>query len=151
MINLKNAHSSAKNNSKDFLYRGITVTVRSFGRYNEITDYSPYAVLNKLHTKEVITKDQFNKYSNALTIANEMRLALYTAKDRQSDIVDNKHNVITHQSTFDDIVHKIGERSLVDFFSYFHDLQCLIRCKKLSANDKLNAHCLLYTSDAADE
>ena len=113
---LKSQHTI---NIKQLVYRSTTIFISALARKHNISANSCIDIIDQMTKNKQITQTTCEKLKFAIAVACEMRLRVYTKKNRQCDnAIDLKQDGI---ETFLDIV---GAASTINYFQIAYCLQC---------------------------
>ena len=113
---LKSQHTI---NIKQLVYRSTTIFISALARKHNISANSCFDIIDEMANNKQITQNTAEKLKFAIAVACEMRLRVYTKKNRQCDnAIDLKQNGI---ETFLDIV---GAACTINYFQIAYCLQC---------------------------
>ena len=116
LSNLKSQHTI---NIKQLVYRSTTIFISALARKHNISANSCFDIIDEMANNKQITQNTADKLKLAIAIACEMRLRVYTKKNRQcDDAIDLKQDGI---ETFLDIV---GAACTINYFQIAYCLQC---------------------------
>ena len=113
---LKSQHTI---NIKQLVYRSTTIFISALARKHNISANSCFDIMDEMASNKQITQNTAEKLIFAIAIACEMRLRVYTKKNRQCDnAIDLQQDGI---ETFLDIV---GVACTINYFQIAYCLQC---------------------------
>ena len=113
---LKSQHSI---NIKQLVYRSTTIFISALARKHNISANSCFDIIDQMAINKQITQNTAEKLKFAIAVACEMRLRVYTKKNRQCDnAIDLKQDGIEQ---FLDIV---GAACTISYFQIAYCLQC---------------------------
>ena len=106
-------------NIKQLVYRSTTIFISALARKHNISANSCFDIIDEMANNKQITQTTCEKLKFAIAVACEMRLRVYTKKNRQCDnAIDLKQDGI---ETFLDIV---GVACTINYFQIAYCLQC---------------------------
>ena len=116
LSNLKSQHTI---NIKQLVYRSTTIFISALARKHNISANSCFDIITQMANNKQITQTTGEKLKFAIAVACEMRLRVYTKKNRQcDDAIDLEQDGI---ETFLDIA---GAACTISYFQIAYCLQC---------------------------
>ena len=116
LSNLKSQHTI---NIKQLVYRSTTIFISALARKHNISANSCFDIIDQMANTKQITQNTADKLNFAIAVACEMRLRVYTKKNRQcDDAIDLKQDGVER---FLDIV---GTACTINYFQIAYCLQC---------------------------
>ena len=119
-------------NVKRLIYRSTTLFISAWGRLKGVHASSSFDIITALREKNIISRKQKHKLMYAVALACEIRLRVYTEKDKQDDIYTSD---LLQKSSFRTALDAVGKTSLINFFQIAYALQLSI-CKKINIKPK---------------
>ncbi|CAK8673021.1 unnamed protein product [Clavelina lepadiformis] len=129
----------SKCNIKRLVYRTSTLFISALGRLNSIDDGSSFAIIDQLNNNNIIDDETAHLLSYAIAVSCQVRLKVYMEKESQDDYVGEEQLYdIFDNKVFTNLMHTVGERSMVDYFAIVYNLQDFLRNEDDLINFRLN-------------
>ena len=116
-------------NVKRLVYRSTTLFISAWGRIEGIEASSSFEIVSALRSKDIISDYTKCKLLYAVALACEIRLRVYSSRDRQDDMYEPETRSESEEHSF---VAVVGKSSLINYFQIAYVLQVSI-CQKIGA------------------
>ena len=116
LSNLKSQHTI---NIKQLVYRSTTIFISALARKHKISANSCFDIIDEMANNKQITQNTAEKLIFAIAIACEMRLRVYTKKNRQCDDA-----IDLQQDGIERFLEIVGVAYTISYFQIAYCLQC---------------------------
>ena len=113
---LKSQHTI---NIKQLVYRSTTIFISALARKHNISANSCFDIIDEMANNKQITQNTCEKLKFAIAIACEMRLRVYTKKNRQCD-----NAIDLRQDGIERFLEIVGVAYKINYFQIAYCLQC---------------------------
>ena len=120
LAKLKSNHTI---NIKQLIYRSSTLFIAALGRIHNILANSSFEVVNEIQRIGKITKNTRDKLNNAIAIACEIRLKVYSTNKSQND---SPISLMYNDKNVNQIFDFVGAARTINYFQIAYCLQCEI-------------------------
>ena len=114
--NLKSQHTI---NIKQLVYRSTTIFISALARKHNISANSCFDIIDEMANNKQITQNTAEKLKFAIAVACEIRLRVYTKKNRQCD-----NAIYLKQDDIETFLDIVGVAYTISYFQIAYCLQC---------------------------